>query len=144
MKATEIAETSLERPAARILSPATFRGLTLKSRLVVSPMCTYSANQGLLDDFHLVHLGRFAMGGAGLVFVEATAVNKSARITHGCAGLWSDAQIAPMKRVADFLHRFGSAAESSFLMLVPRPHRNGLGKEEDLWARRTLNPAARV
>src|SRR5882672_1634316 len=66
MKATEIAETSLERPAARILSPATFRGLTLKNRLVVSPMCTYSAGEGLLDDFHLVHLGRFAMGGAGL------------------------------------------------------------------------------
>jgi 2,4-dienoyl-CoA reductase-like NADH-dependent reductase (Old Yellow Enzyme family) len=110
MKATEIAETSLERPAGRILSPATFRGLTLKNRLVVSPMCTYSAGEGLLDDFHLVHLGRFAMGGAGLVFVEATAVSKNARITHGCAGLWNDAQIGPMKRVADFLHRFGSAA----------------------------------
>ena len=95
---------------ARILSPATFRSLTLKNRLVVSPMCTYSAQEGMLDDFHLVHLGRFGMGGAGLVFVEATAVTSNGRITHGCAGLWNDAQIVPMKRVVEFLRRFGAAA----------------------------------
>ena len=83
------AATARASLASALLSPATFRGLTLKNRLVISPMCMYSAKDGALDDFHLVHLGR---------------------ITQGCAGLWNDAQIEPMKRVAEFLHRFGSAA----------------------------------
>jgi 2,4-dienoyl-CoA reductase-like NADH-dependent reductase (Old Yellow Enzyme family) len=70
----------------------------------------YSAKEGVIDDFHLVHLGRFAIGGAGLVFVEATAVSKRGRITQGCSGLWDDVQIRPLQRVSDFLHRFGCAA----------------------------------
>lgn len=93
-----------------ITSPLSLRGLTLKNRLVVSPMCMYSARDGLADDFHLVHLGRFALGGAGLVFVEATAVSQIGRITPGCLGLWHDDQVPPLQRVVDFLHRFGCAA----------------------------------
>ncbi len=84
--------------------------MTLRNRVVVSPMAMYSGHQGFADDFHLVHLGRFALGGAGLVFIEATAVTEQGRITTGCNGLWHDAQIPQLKRITDFLHRFGSAA----------------------------------
>lgn len=97
-------------PRPKLLQSAVFRALTLKNRIVVSPMCMYSATEGALDDFHLVHLGRFALGGAGLVFVEATAVSRRGRITHGCSGLWNDAQAGPLTRIAAFLHRFGCAA----------------------------------
>jgi len=99
-----------QRFQSKVLGGIRFRGLALKNRLIVSPMCTYSAVDGVLDDFHLVHLGRFALGGAALVFVEATAVSRRGRITQGCSGLWDDAQVEPMRRVADFLHRFGAAA----------------------------------
>lgn len=84
-------------------SPLTLREVSLPNRIVVSPMCQYSAEEGLANDWHLVHLGRFALGGAGLVFVEATAVSAEGRITHGDVGLWEDAQIAPLRRIADFL-----------------------------------------
>src|SRR6478736_4061541 len=66
--------------------PIAFRGVTLRNRVVVSPMAMYSAHDGFADDFHLVHLGRFALGGAGLVFIEATAVTEQGRITAGCNG----------------------------------------------------------
>lgn len=90
--------------------PLTIRGLTLRNRIMISPMAMYSAHEGFADDFHLVHLGRFALGGAGLVFMEATAVSRRGRITAGCAGLWLDAQVEPLRRITDFLHRFGAAA----------------------------------
>src|SRR6516165_12025456 len=90
--------------------PAAFRSVTLRNRIVVSPMAMYSAHDGFADDFHLVHLGRFALGGAGLVFIEATAVTEQGRITAGCNGLWLDAQVPALRRITDFLHRFGSAA----------------------------------
>ena len=93
-----------------LLQPIAFRSVTLRNRIVVSPMAMYSAHDGFADDFHLVHLGRFALGGAGLVFIEATAVTEQGRITAGCNGLWHDAQISQLKRITDFLHRFGSAA----------------------------------
>jgi 2,4-dienoyl-CoA reductase-like NADH-dependent reductase (Old Yellow Enzyme family) len=93
-----------------LLAPITFRGVTLRNRIVVSPMAMYSSHDGFADDFHLVHLGRFALGGAGLIFIEATAITAQARITCGCNGLWLDAQVPQLKRITDFLHRFGSAA----------------------------------
>ena len=96
--------------APLLLQPVAFRSVTLRNRIVVSPMAMYSAHDGFADDFHLVHLGRFALGGAGLVFIEATAVTEQGRITAGCNGLWLDAQIPQLKRITDFLHRFGSAA----------------------------------
>ena len=86
-----------------LLQPAAFRGVTLRNRIVVSPMAMYSAHDGFADDFHLVHLGRFALGGAGLVFIEATAVTEQGRITAGCNG-------SQLKRITDFLHRFDTAA----------------------------------
>lgn len=93
-----------------LLTSIALRGVEFKNRIVISPMCTYAATDGLLNDFHLVHLGRFALGGAGLVIVEATAVNREGRISPGCSGLWDDTQIAPLKRIADFLHSYGSVA----------------------------------
>jgi len=86
----------------------TIKGVTTRNRIVISPMCQYSAHDGHLEDWHLVHLGRFATGGAGIVFTEATAVQKSGRITHGCPGLWTDSQIAGHARVAQFALRNGA------------------------------------
>jgi 2,4-dienoyl-CoA reductase-like NADH-dependent reductase (Old Yellow Enzyme family) len=79
-----------------------------KNRIVVSPMCQYSAEDGHVTDWHLVHLGKFAQGGAGIVFVEATAVEKRGRITHGDTGIWDDAHIAGLRRIATFLKSQGS------------------------------------
>jgi 2,4-dienoyl-CoA reductase-like NADH-dependent reductase (Old Yellow Enzyme family) len=97
-------------PTPLLFEPISFRGVTLRNRVVVSPMAMYSSHDGFADDFHLVHLGRFALGGAGLVFIEATAITSQGRITAGCNGLWLDAQVPALKRITDFLHRFGSAA----------------------------------
>lgn len=86
-----------------LFAPFTLRNLTLDNRVVVSPMCQYSAVDGVPNDWHLVHLGARALGGAGLVMTEMTNVSPEGRITHGCAGLWNDAQAAGWKRVVDFV-----------------------------------------
>src|SRR3954469_8720652 len=93
-----------------LLQPLTVRGLTLRNRLVVAPMCQYSVTHGLVDDYHLVHLGRFALGGFGLVVVEATAVTREGRISYGDVGLWSSAHVPGLARIADFLHAQGALA----------------------------------
>lgn len=86
-----------------LFSPFTLRGITFKNRIAVSPMSQYRARDGEANDWHLVHLGRFALGGAGLVFAEATAVEKDGRRTHGDLGLWSDTQVEHLRRVTRFL-----------------------------------------
>ncbi|MEQ1901398.1 MAG: NADH:flavin oxidoreductase/NADH oxidase [Devosia sp.] len=93
-----------------LFSPLSLRGLTLRNRTVVAPMCQYSAQHGFANDWHFVHLGRFALGGFGLVIVEATGVTPEGRISYGDLGLWDDAQIAPLKHIVDFLHAECSAA----------------------------------
>src|SRR3954471_18883573 len=93
-----------------LLSPLTLRGLTLPNRMVVAPMCQYSVADGFVGDYHLVHLGRFALGGFGLVIVEATGGTADGRISHGGVGLWSDEHIPGLARIADFLHAEGAAA----------------------------------
>lgn len=93
-----------------LFTPVTYRGLTLKNRVIVAPMCQYSARHGFANDWHLVHLGRFALGGFSLVIAEATGVSAEGRISYGCLGLWDDAQIAPLRRITDFLHQNGTAA----------------------------------
>lgn len=94
--------------APRLFEPLTLRGITLKNRIAVSPMSMYSSRDGFSDDFHLVHLGRFALGGAGLVMLEASAVAPEGRITEGCNGIWLDAHVPGLKRITDFLKRFGA------------------------------------
>ncbi|MEV7520952.1 bifunctional salicylyl-CoA 5-hydroxylase/oxidoreductase [Streptomyces sp. NPDC091371] len=87
-----------------MFTPLRLRGLTLRNRVVVSPMDMYSAEQGVPGDFHLVHLGARALGGAGLVMTEMVCVSEEGRITPGCAGLYTQEQAAAWKRVADFVH----------------------------------------
>ncbi len=87
-----------------MLTPFTLRGTTLKNRVVVSPMAQYSCVDGVPGDFHLVHLGARAMGGAGMVFAEMTCPSADARITPGCPGLWNTAQRDAWKRIVDFVH----------------------------------------
>lgn len=95
---------------ATLLEPIALRGLRLRNRIVISPMCQYSAEEGVANDWHLVQYGRFAVGGAGLVFVEATAVLPEGRITHGDLGIWSEEQVAPLARIAAFVKAQGAAA----------------------------------
>lgn len=93
----------------RLFEPLTLRGLILKNRVAVSPMAMYSSHEGFSTDFHLVHLGRFALGGAGLIMTEATSVTRQGRITPGCNGLWLDAQVGNLRRIADFIHQHDAA-----------------------------------
>jgi anthraniloyl-CoA monooxygenase len=92
------------KPLAPMLMPLTVRGLTLKNRILVSPMATYSSVDGVPQDFLLVHLGARALGGAAMVFVEMTSPTPEGRITPGCTGLYNDAQSAAFKRIVDFVH----------------------------------------
>ncbi|MBT9501650.1 MAG: bifunctional salicylyl-CoA 5-hydroxylase/oxidoreductase [Burkholderiaceae bacterium] len=92
-----------------MFTPFTLRSVTLKNRVVVSPMAQYSAVDGLPTDHHLVHLGARAMGGAGLVFVEMTCVSPDARITPACPGLYNDAQTGAFKRITDYVHSHSTA-----------------------------------
>ncbi|MFK7739724.1 MAG: bifunctional salicylyl-CoA 5-hydroxylase/oxidoreductase [Planctomycetota bacterium] len=89
--------------------PFRSRGLTLCNRVVVSPMCQYSAVEGVPSDWHFVHLGSRAVGGAGLVLTEMTNVSADGRITHGCAGMWNDEQEAAWRRVVAFAHEHSAA-----------------------------------
>jgi anthraniloyl-CoA monooxygenase len=93
------------RPVPPMFTPYAVRGVTLKNRVVVSPMAQYSCIDGLPGEFHLVHLGARALGGAGMVVAEMTCTSPDARITPGCPGLWNDAQAAAWKRIVDFVHR---------------------------------------
>ncbi|MGI4790397.1 MAG: oxidoreductase, partial [Janthinobacterium lividum] len=86
------------------------RGVTLRNRIGVSPMCEYSAENGVPNDWHFVHLGARAVGGAGLIITEAAAVEARGRITEGDAGIWSDAHIAPWARITKFLKEHGAVA----------------------------------
>lgn len=91
-----------------LFSPFTLRSITLRNRIVVSPMCQYSAVDGCANDWHLVHLGSRAVGGAGLVIAEATAVVPEGRISPHDLGLWSDAHIEPLRRITNFISAQGS------------------------------------
>lgn len=96
-------------PVPPMFLPFRLRDMTLANRVVVSPMATYSARDGMPDDFHLVHLGARALGGAGLVFTEMVCVTPEGRITPGCAGLWSVAQMDAWARIVGFVHERSEA-----------------------------------
>jgi len=98
----------LSRRMAHLFSPLTIKSVTLRNRIGVSPMCQYSAVDGLPNDWHLVHLGARAVGGAGLVIAEATAVSPVGRITLGDTGLWNEAQVEAWVRIARFIKEQGS------------------------------------
>ena len=94
--------------AASLFSPIKLAGVELANRIVVAPMCQYSANDGCASDWHITHLGMLANSGAGLVVVEATHVERHGRITHGCLGLYSDDCEATLKHVIDIGRRYGT------------------------------------
>jgi 2,4-dienoyl-CoA reductase-like NADH-dependent reductase (Old Yellow Enzyme family) len=91
-----------------LFDPIRLRDVQSRNRIVVSPMCQYSAADGHVTDWHLVHLGKFAQGGAGIVMMEATAVEKRGRITHGDTGIWDDAHIPGLRRIAEFVKSQGA------------------------------------
>ena len=93
-----------------LFQPLTVRSVKLRNRIGVSPMCQYSAEDGVANDWHYVHLGSRAVGGAGLVITEATAVTPEGRITPGCLGLWSEKHVEPLARIANFIKLQGAVA----------------------------------
>lgn len=118
-------DVDVNNPSAPIFQPFRLRGMTLANRIVVSPMCQYSAKDGMPGDWHLVHYGSRAIGGAGLIFTEMTDVSAEARITYGCAGIYSDAHEAAWRRIVDFVHA-NSAAK--FCMQLGHSGRKGATK----------------
>ncbi len=95
--------------SSKLFSPIELRGLALPNRIVVSPMCQYSALDGNVGDWHRVHLGSLANSGAGLLFVEATAVLPEGRISPGCPGLWCDENEAAFAAVLECVRATGAA-----------------------------------
>ena len=130
-----------------LFQPWTIGEVTFRNRLFVSPMCQYSAEDGFPNDWHFVHLGSRAVGGAGLVMIEASAVTPAGRITPADLGLWQDAHIAEFKRNADFIHAQGAAvgvqlAHAGRKASCDAPWRGGkaLSAEQGGW--QTVAPSA--
>jgi anthraniloyl-CoA monooxygenase len=150
--AEQVAASGLEvdttNPVAPAFQPLKLRDMRLENRFVVSPMCMYSAVDGVPQDFHLVHYGSRAMGGAGLVFTEMTCVSPTARITPGCAGLWNDEQQAAWTRIVDFVH---TQSASKICLQIGHAGRKGASKlmwegmdrplpEEEAWPILSASP----
>jgi 2,4-dienoyl-CoA reductase-like NADH-dependent reductase (Old Yellow Enzyme family) len=104
---TSVSQSSLATESL-LFTPTKLREVSLRNRLMLSPMCTYSADAGMASDWHMAHLTQFALGGFGVVCVEATAVTEQGRITYGDVGLWSSAHIAPLARIAKVLRAHGT------------------------------------
>lgn len=98
-----------DKAAAPMFAPFKLREMEIANRIAVSPMATYSATEGMPNDFHLVHYGERALGGAGLLFTEMTCVSPNGRISPGCTGMWSDEQADAWKRIVDFVHANSAA-----------------------------------
>ena len=124
------AQAGLRQPIAvpPMFTPFTARSVTLKNRVVVSPMAQYSCVDGVPDEFHLVHLGSRALGGAGMVVAEMTCPSPDARITPGCPGLWNEAQARAWKRIVDFVHR-----ESDAKIAMQIGHAGAKGSTNEPW-----------
>lgn len=132
---------------ANLFSPLKIKNIELKNRIVVSPMCQYSSIDGFANDWHLVHLGSRAVGGAALVFSEATAVSPEGRISPGDLGLWKDEQIPFLKRITEFIEKQGSVpgiqlahAGRKSSMSTPWRGNKIVSKEEGGWG--TIAPSA--
>ena len=125
-----------ESPLPSLLQPLTIRGRTLKNRIVISPMCQHAGRDGFATDWHLVHYGKFVLGGAALVLTESTAVAADSRVGIDDLGIWSDAHVPGLKRLADFAHENGA------LMGVQLAHSGRKAFSQPLWqGGRALSPA---
>src|SRR5580765_205533 len=107
-----------ERMSSHLFSPITIGGITLPNRIVVSPMCQYSAADGSATDWHLQHLMQLAISRAGMIVVEATGVERAGRISHGCLGLYSDANEAALARVLDAARRVAAPGTAFAIQLA--------------------------
>src|SRR5258708_1258360 len=105
----------------KLFTPLQLGGVTLPNRIVISPMCQYSADDGCFNDWHLIHLGHLAYSGAGLMMVEATHVTREGRITHGCSGIYSEHNEAAAARVIQAGRRLG---KNPIAIQVPPARRN--------------------
>lgn len=121
-------DVDVDKPVVPMFQPLRLREMTLSNRAVISPMCMYSADEGVPGDFHLVHYGSRAIGGAGLMFTEMTCVGRDARITPGCAGLWNDKQESAWKRIVDFVH-----AHSATKFALQLGHAGRKGATKLMW-----------
>jgi anthraniloyl-CoA monooxygenase len=121
-------DVDIDKPVAPMFQPFKLREMEVANRAVVSPMCMYSAKDGVLGDFHLVHYGSRAIGGAGLIFTEMTCVGRDARITRGCAGLWTGRQQAAWKRIVGFVH-----ANSAAKICLQLGHAGRKGATKLMW-----------
>ncbi|NBJ10843.1 bifunctional salicylyl-CoA 5-hydroxylase/oxidoreductase [Microvirga arsenatis] len=121
-------DVPVDRPAVPMFQPFRLRDMIVPNRVVVSPMDMYSAKDGVPGDFHLVHYGSRAMGGAGLVFTEMTCVSPEARITLGCTGLWNDEQEEAWRRIVDFVH-----ANSATKICLQLGHAGRKGATKLMW-----------
>ena len=127
--------------SSQLFSPFKMRGITLDNRIIVSPMCEYSAVDGNAQDWHLMHLGQFATGGYGLVITEAAAVEARGRITHNDLGIWSDNNEEALARVMRFCREYGQAkmgiqlAHAGRKASTNRPWegRDSLSEEQNPW-----------
>src|ERR1700712_392008 len=95
---------------AKLFSPLTIKSVTFKNRIVVSPMCEYSSVDGFANEWYLVHLGSRAVGGAGLIITEATAVSPEGRISPDDLGIWKNAHLDKLRSIVSFIHAHGSVA----------------------------------
>ena len=130
-----------------LLSPLSIREVTFRNRLGVSPMCQYSAEDGFVNDWHLVHLGSRAVGGAGLVMVEATAVEPRGRISPADTGIWKDEHVAPLARIAAFISGQGAVpgiqiAHAGRKASTRRPWEGGAAIPESAGGWQTVAPSA--
>ena len=131
-----------------LFTPIQLGGITLPNRIAVAPMCQYSADDGCMGDWHFAHLASLAISGAGLVVIEATAVTRDGRITHGCTGIYNDHNEASMQRVVDQFRRLSKSALGVQLAhagrkastQVPWEGRSVLGPQENPW--QTVAPSA--
>ncbi len=121
-------DVEVEKPLTPMFQPFRLREMQLANRAVVSPMCMYSAKDGVPQDFHLVHYGSRALGGAGLIFTEMTCVGHDARITPGCTGLWNDEQENAWRRIVDFVH-----ANSAAKICLQLGHAGRKGATKLMW-----------
>ncbi|WP_432696021.1 NADH:flavin oxidoreductase/NADH oxidase [Marinobacterium sp. YM272] len=116
-----------DQPVNTLLQPFTLRGLTLKNRMVISPMCQHAAIDGQVQDWHLVHYGKFILGGAALVWTESTAIASDSRVGIADLGIWSDEHIDGLRKLADFAHSNGA------LMGVQLAHAGRKAFSAPLW-----------
>ena len=131
---------------SKLLSPLTIKSIALKNRIVMSPMCQYSATDGFTNEWHLVHLGSRAAGGTGLIITEATAVSPEGRISPGDIGLWNDDHINGLSRIVSFIDMHGSVAGIQLAHAgrkgsCARPHEGGKQLDEQQGGWQTVAPS---